>query len=77
MNVDGSLVEGPKALCELQGYVYDAWLRMAQIYEALGRTDSAAGGKAAGRDAHRPREESGERRRNRHSSDFCCRRKEN
>ena len=42
MNVDGSLVEGPKALCELQGYVYDAWLRMAQIYEALGRTDRAA-----------------------------------
>ena len=35
MNVDGSLVKGPKALCELQGYVYDAWLRMAQIYEAL------------------------------------------
>ena len=26
MNVDGSLVKGPKALCELQGYVYDAWL---------------------------------------------------
>jgi glycogen debranching enzyme len=22
---DGSLVRGPKALCELQGYVYDAW----------------------------------------------------
>src|SRR4029077_12074914 len=22
---DGSLVKGPKALCELQGYVYDAW----------------------------------------------------
>ncbi|MCW6511773.1 amylo-alpha-1,6-glucosidase [Lichenifustis flavocetrariae] len=35
MNVDGSLVQGPKALCELQGYVYDAWLRMAQIYDAL------------------------------------------
>ena len=35
MNVDGSLVKGPKALCELQGYVYDAWLRMAQIYDAL------------------------------------------
>ena len=26
----------PKALCELQGYVYDAWLRMAEIYDALG-----------------------------------------
>jgi glycogen debranching enzyme len=33
---DGSLVKGPKALCELQGYVYDAWLRMAEIFEALG-----------------------------------------
>jgi glycogen debranching enzyme len=33
---DGSLVKGPKALCELQGYVYDAWLRMAQIFDALG-----------------------------------------
>ena len=34
---DGSLVKGPKALCELQGYVYDAWTRMAEIYEALGQ----------------------------------------
>jgi glycogen debranching enzyme len=42
MNVDGSLVKGPKALCELQGYVYDAWLRMAQIYEALDKGDRAA-----------------------------------
>jgi len=41
MNVDGSLVKGPKALCELQGYVYDAWLRMAQIYEALDKGDLA------------------------------------
>lgn len=32
---DGTLVEGPKTLCELQGYVYDAWLRMAAIYDAL------------------------------------------
>jgi glycogen debranching enzyme len=34
---DGSLVKGPKALCELQGYVYDAWLRMAQVFDALGK----------------------------------------
>jgi glycogen debranching enzyme len=34
---DGSLVKGPKALVELQGYVYDAWLRMAQIYDAIGK----------------------------------------
>jgi glycogen debranching enzyme len=41
MNVDGSPVKGTKALCELQGYVYDAWLRMAQIYEALDKADRA------------------------------------
>jgi glycogen debranching enzyme len=29
-------VKGPKALVELQGYVYDAWQRMAEIYEFLG-----------------------------------------
>ncbi|MEO8813445.1 MAG: glycogen debranching N-terminal domain-containing protein [Caulobacteraceae bacterium] len=34
---DGTLVKGPKALCELQGYVYDAWLRMAQIFDAVGK----------------------------------------
>src|SRR6202042_3641543 len=38
---DGSLVKGPKALYELQGYVYDAWLRMAEIFEALDRADRA------------------------------------
>ncbi|MEO6945653.1 MAG: glycogen debranching N-terminal domain-containing protein [Nitrobacter sp.] len=42
MNVDGSMVKGPKALCELQGYVYDAWLRMAQIYDALDNDQRAA-----------------------------------
>ena len=36
MYPDGALVSGPKALCELQGYVYDAWLRMAEIYDELG-----------------------------------------
>ena len=35
MYPDGTLVSGPKALCELQGYVYDAWLRMAEIYDEL------------------------------------------
>ncbi|MBV8964142.1 MAG: amylo-alpha-1,6-glucosidase [Hyphomicrobiales bacterium] len=35
MYTDGTLVHGPKALCELQGYVYDAWLRMAEIYDVL------------------------------------------
>jgi glycogen debranching enzyme len=38
---DGSLVKGPKALCELQGYVYDAWLRMAEVYDTLGDPDRA------------------------------------
>jgi glycogen debranching enzyme len=39
---DGSNVKAPKALCELQGYVYDAWLRMAQVYDALGQKERAA-----------------------------------
>ena len=39
---DGTLVKGPKALCELQGYVYDAWLRMAEVFEVLGNTARAA-----------------------------------
>lgn len=38
---DGTPVKGPKALCELQGYVYDAWLRMAEIYDALERPERA------------------------------------
>jgi glycogen debranching enzyme len=38
---DGSLVKGPKALCELQGYTYDAWMRMAEIFEVLGKADRA------------------------------------
>ena len=39
---DGSPVRGPKALCELQGYVYDAWVRSAEIFDALGNPDRAA-----------------------------------
>lgn len=38
---DGSLVKGPKALCELQGYVYDAWLCMAEVFDALGKRSRA------------------------------------
>ena len=41
VDVDGSLVQGPKALCELQGYVYDSWRRMAEIYDALGNAARA------------------------------------
>jgi len=39
---DGSLVKGPKALCELQGYVYAAWLGMAELYAMLGDAGRAA-----------------------------------
>jgi glycogen debranching enzyme len=38
---DGTLIKGPKALCELQGYVYAAWTGMAELYDALGRPDDA------------------------------------
>jgi glycogen debranching enzyme len=38
---DGSMVKGPKALCELQGYVYAAWTGMAEIYDALERPGDA------------------------------------
>jgi len=41
MYPDGTLVRGPKALCELQGYVYDAWLRMAEIYDEIGNERNA------------------------------------
>ena len=49
MYPDGSLVKGPKALCELQGYVFNAWVRMAEVYDALGKPERAAElrGKAA------------------------------
>ncbi len=33
---DGTQVPQPKGLCELQGYVYDAKLRMAEMFEVLG-----------------------------------------
>ncbi|PSB30919.1 amylo-alpha-1,6-glucosidase [Chlorogloea sp. CCALA 695] len=38
---DGSLVEAPIALCELQGYVFDAWMRMSEVFTALGESDRA------------------------------------
>jgi glycogen debranching enzyme len=39
---DGRMVKGPKALCELQGYVYAAWRGMAEIYDAIGKPARAA-----------------------------------
>jgi glycogen debranching enzyme len=41
MYPDGSLVKGPKALCELQGYVYNAWVRMAEVFDVLGKPERA------------------------------------
>jgi glycogen debranching enzyme len=35
---DGRQVRQPKALCELQGYVFDAWTRMAEVFDALDET---------------------------------------
>jgi glycogen debranching enzyme len=42
VNLDGSNVQSPKALCELQGYVYAAWRGMAEIHAALGNESRAA-----------------------------------
>ena len=36
---DGQQVKAPKALCELQGYVFDAWMRMAEVFDALDESD--------------------------------------
>jgi len=41
MYSDGAPVRGPKALCELQGYTYDAWLRMAGAFEYFGQLEAA------------------------------------
>jgi len=41
MYPDGTLVKGPKALCELQGYVFNAWMRMAEVFDALGKPERA------------------------------------
>jgi glycogen debranching enzyme len=38
---DDSQVKQPKALCELQGYVYDAKTRMAEVFQVLGDEERA------------------------------------
>ncbi len=38
---DGAQVKAPKALCELQGYVFDAWMRMAEVFTVLGEPERA------------------------------------
>jgi glycogen debranching enzyme len=40
-HADGKLAEGPIALAEVQGYVYLAKLRIAELYVALGEEDRA------------------------------------
>lgn len=46
-HADGSFPEPPVALCEVQGYVYEARLRAAQIAEALGCREEAGAFRAA------------------------------
>lgn len=41
LHADGSLPEPPIALCEVQGYVYDAKRRLARVARALGHEDLA------------------------------------
>ncbi len=41
MHADGQLAEAPIALCEVQGYVYDARLQAARLARALGEDDLA------------------------------------
>jgi glycogen debranching enzyme len=41
VHADGTLASLPIAVCELQGYVYDAKLRLSELYELLGRTKAA------------------------------------
>ncbi len=41
-HADGSLAEGPIALCEVQGYVYDAKVQASKLAEALGYVDRAS-----------------------------------
>jgi glycogen debranching enzyme len=39
---DGALADGPIALCEVQAYVYGAWLAAASIAAALGKPQAAS-----------------------------------
>jgi glycogen debranching enzyme len=41
VHADGTQAEPPIALCEVQGYVYDAWQRAAPLYELWGETERA------------------------------------
>jgi glycogen debranching enzyme len=39
---DGTLVKGPKALCELQAYTFDAWMRSAELFDVFGEREQAS-----------------------------------
>jgi glycogen debranching enzyme len=41
VHADGSLARGPIALVEAQGYVYEAKLRIAEVYDGFGEPDRA------------------------------------
>jgi glycogen debranching enzyme len=41
-HADGSLAPLPHALCELQGYAFDALLRMSEVFQILGEADRSA-----------------------------------
>jgi glycogen debranching enzyme len=47
---DGSQVRQPKALVELQGYAFDARLRMAEVFDALDEPTQAAQQRTAAAD---------------------------
>ena len=53
-HADGALAEGPIALCEVQGYVYGAFLGAAEIATALGHAGARRGLPAQGADPARP-----------------------
>src|SRR4030095_2791160 len=38
---DGKIVGQPKAVCELQGYVFDAWMCCVEMFDRLGDTATA------------------------------------
>ena len=53
VHADGSPAQGPIALVEAQGYVYEAKLRIAEVYDAFGDGDRADRLRARGADSAR------------------------
>ena len=54
VEADGTISPLPIATCELQGYVYDAKIRMADIYDVLERPEDATPAPARGEAPVRP-----------------------